>query len=38
MKLKHIFAAALGLLMITACSDDNTIGTSPFPRRAAMPR
>ena len=27
MKLKHIFAAALGLLMITACSDDNTIGT-----------
>ncbi len=27
MKLKHIFAAALSLLMVTACNDDNTIGT-----------
>lgn len=27
MKLKHIFTALLGLLFITACSDDNTIGT-----------
>lgn len=27
MKLKHIFAAAISLLMVTACNDDNTIGT-----------
>lgn len=27
MKLKHIFAAALSLLMVTACNDDNTVGT-----------
>ena len=27
MKFKHIFAAALSLLMVTACNDDNTVGT-----------
>ena len=27
MKLKHIFAATLSLLMVTACNDDNTVGT-----------
>lgn len=27
MKLKHIFTALLGLALVTACSDDNTIGT-----------